>query len=143
MKPSPCLHPIHTYGLRGRLRLVPCGQCSACVINKGRARSSRLEEEVSEYPHRFFVTLTFKDEYLPLAFYDDATFSLVSQLDCDYNGVVYSRSLADLSKKDMEFVLDRVEKYGGVPVLSRRLVTLFKKRFRYYFKKLFPNAYGV
>lgn len=45
--------------------LVPCGRCIACRLNKGRAWSVRIMNEVKHAPASCFVTLTYDDDHLP------------------------------------------------------------------------------
>lgn len=140
MKPSPCLHPIFITDQLGHKRAVPCGKCAACLVNKGRERSHRLKQSISRYSYKFLITLTFDDEFLPIARFDSGTQRYYSPFDCDFDGVVYSRSIADLPDSDFNY-LDKVNKrYGGLPVLSHRHLILFKKRFRYYFKKYYSHV---
>ena len=114
MVPSPCLHPLHITDSHGVKRTVPCGHCSACLVNKGRQRTERLEDYLSEYPYKFFVTLTYADENLPLALFDAENYCLYHTHDCDYNGVVYSRDLAECNGRDLDWLDNQMlmRKYG-------------------------------
>lgn len=141
MKPSPCLSPLHIRCKDGIYRSVPCGHCEACLVNKGRYLTTRLQEYLKNYSYQFMVTLTFNDEHLPLAIYDDANNVLYHQFDCDYNGVVYSRSCDDCSDGDFNWLRGQIDKFGGLPVLSHRLLIEFKKRFRYYYGKLLKKLH--
>ena len=136
MKPSPCLKPLHVL-VNGVERCVPCGKCAACLVNKGRARSQKLEEDISSYPFQFFVTLTYSDDFLPLAKWACADCNtIVHPHDKDYNGIPYHYDLGNLSEKDSQIFCELYNDFNGIPVLSHRDAILFKKRFRYYFKKL-------
>lgn len=48
-----------------RGRLVPCGQCGACIVNRRRIWTVRLMLERYLHPASWFVTLTYADEHLP------------------------------------------------------------------------------
>lgn len=143
MKPSPCLHPVRIYNdTLGCYINVPCGHCDACVAGKGFHRSERLAENMARFAHKYFFTLTFSDDYLPVAKYDSITESFVHPCDCNYDGVCYSvpALLVEQSLVNDSFK-DTFKKYGGVPVLSRRICILFKKRLRQEFKKYYGKEY--
>ena len=142
MKPSPCLHPKYIRCKDGVFRSVPCGKCEACLVNKGFNRMNRIKDYIQDYPYKFFVTLTFADKFLPLARYSDEDYALYHDFDCDYNGVVNSCSLSNCNEKDIKLICNMISKYGGVPVLSHRVLILFKKRFRENIKKLNLNNYS-
>lgn len=116
---------------------VPCGRCPACLALKGLGRVERLTDCLSEYPVRYLVTLTYDDDHLPVALFDDDTHDFVSDRDCDYNGVCYSVSAYDVYCSDTPYPLLSLSRYGGLPVLSRRDMILFKKRFRKEYHKYY------
>ena len=105
-------------------------------MNKGFNRMNRIQDYIQDYPFKFFVTLTFADKFLPLARYSDEDYALYHDFDCDYDGVVNSCSLSSCNEKDIKLICNMISKYGGVPVLSHRVLILFKKRFRENIKKL-------
>lgn len=140
MKPCPCLSPVRVYNdTLGTYQYVPCGHCEACIASKGFRLTDVLGETIARYTNKYFVTLTFSDEFLPVAKYDDVSKSYLHPFDADYNGVCYSVEplLVEKSLANDDFKAS-FSKYGGVPVLSRRLAILFKKRLR----KLFAKYYG-
>lgn len=144
MVPSPCLSPIRVYNKTLRTwHYVPCGHCDACVCGKGKRRSTRLSECMARYTHKFFVTLTFNDKYLPLAYFDADTNSFVSDFDADYDGVPYSVDFDTVHQDALvcSDLLMSLQKYNALPVLSRRLLILFKKRLRKKFAKLYGKEY--
>ncbi len=54
-------------GIQANGRLVPCGQCMNCRINKGRNWSSRILMEQYSTPARcWFITLTYSDDHVPV-----------------------------------------------------------------------------
>lgn len=143
MKPSPCLSPIRVFNSSLRTyHYVPCGHCAACRCSKGFNLSERLGQSVARYAHKYFFTLTFDDNHLPIARYDSLTDSYLHPYDCDYNGVVksVSRLVVDTSMSNVDFKKS-FEKYNGVPCLSRRLLILFKKRLRKIFAKIYGKEY--
>lgn len=136
MVPCSCLSPVKVFNKSlGTFQLVPCGHCAACTVTKGYSRVDKVNSAFDTYKYRYFVTLTYRDETLPLAKYDEKTNSLVSD-DCDYNGECYHVSLDSQSAIDsQDFILESIKKYGGVPVVSHRDIINFKKRFRKYVKQ--------
>lgn len=120
---------------------VPCGECPACIALKGLRRKNNLDMAISDFPNRFFITLTYDDAHLPLARFDEASSSFVSDRDCDYNGVCYSFDSSLVCKDSVSFSASSVSiaRYGGIPVLSRRDIILFKKRLRKLLKKFYPD----
>lgn len=143
MVPCACLHPKRIFNPYSKEWMsVPCGKCEACTCSKGFRLSERLGETIARYAYKYFVTLTFDDEHLPVARYDASVDAYVHPYDCDYNGVVYSvpKHIVDLSCSNKDFAMS-LKKYGGVPVLSRRLLINFKKRLRKHFAKLYGKEY--
>lgn len=136
MIPSTCLHPKFLRCRDGKMRSVPCGKCAACLVNKGLRKSNRIKDYIVGYQYQFFITLTFDDKYLPLARFSFEDYSLYHDLDCDYNGVVYSHNLSECNEEEIQLLQETIDKYGGVPVLSHRVLINFKKRLRYHLEKL-------
>lgn len=58
-----CKHPIYIHDAGGA---VGCGQCTPCSISKRRAKTARLLQESLHCPDVLFVTLTYKDKFLPI-----------------------------------------------------------------------------
>lgn len=144
MKPSSCLHPVRIYNkaLRSFIN-VPCGHCDACNVIKGYRRAEKINAAFNQFFYRYFVTLTYCDDCLPLAQYNDMTECLESD-DCDYNGELYHVKVNSKEcRLSKDFILDRVQKYGGVPVLSHRDCILFKKRLRKYLYEATGNYYPI
>lgn len=59
----------HKYG--DSLYLMPCGQCENCLINKSYEWSIRCSLEAEYHPFNYFVTLTFDNEHIAYACFDD------------------------------------------------------------------------
>lgn len=135
MVPCSCLSPVKVYNKAlGSWQMVACGHCAACNVLKGYSRVDKVNAAFDTYIYRYFVTLTYRDETLPLAKYDEDSFSLISN-DCDYNGELYQVPLDSQVAYDCkDFIISCVKKYGGVPVVSHRDMINFKKRFRKYVK---------
>jgi len=56
-----CIHPVSVEG-----RLLPCGQCVACKIQRTRQWTIRLLGELEYWADACFATLTYDDDHLPL-----------------------------------------------------------------------------
>lgn len=144
MIPCSCLSPVRVFDpCRKQYHYVPCGHCDACVCGKGYNRSTRLSETLACYAHKYFVTLTFSDGYLPVAKYDDVTDSFVHPYDYDYDGVVYSVPFVSVEKdlQSNDAFREMYLKYNGIPVLSHKLAINFKKRLRKSFAKNYGKEY--
>lgn len=70
-----CIHPITLKDGRS----VPCGKCFACLSNRQRDWTFRLDLEKDNCSFFLWLTLTYADEYLPLA--EDGR-PMVSKDDC-------------------------------------------------------------
>ena len=55
-----CFKPLPINGQN-----VPCGKCAACLVNKRKEWTFRLNEELKISSSSFFITLTYDDEHLP------------------------------------------------------------------------------
>lgn len=133
MIPFACESPVRVTLPNGRVVSVPCGHCDACLCQKGLQRTQLLDDAMSRFKFRYFVTLTYDNEHLPLARLSDGV--LYHPNDCDYNGVVYSAALSDYQDCN-DFISQQLVKFGGLPVLSHRDITNFKKRLRKYVHQL-------
>ena len=60
--------PARTVGLANYRRdlILPCGQCIACKVNRGRDWSLRIMHETSSHEANCFITLTYSEENLPM-----------------------------------------------------------------------------
>lgn len=133
---SPCLSPVRVTKPDGSKVFVPCGHCPACIAGKGFSRSFRLSDVLTHFRYQYFVTLTYKDEYLPFADFIDG--DLVHSVDTDYKGrpIRLSGVSAFVDDSCTDLLSYCNEHYSGrVPVLSRQHLINFKKRFRYYLDK--------
>lgn len=48
------------------VKMIPCGQCISCRLNKSRDWANRIMCEAEQYENNYFFTLTYADEYLPV-----------------------------------------------------------------------------
>lgn len=61
----PCYHPLRLESERGLVRVVPCGQCIGCRLERSRQWAVRLVHESKLHEKSCFVTLTYAPEHLP------------------------------------------------------------------------------
>lgn len=69
-----CSRPIDIHvSTTGHSYLVPCSKCEECLQRKKLAFVHRCEQEKlnGNFKHCYFVTLTYKDEYLPYEYYTE------------------------------------------------------------------------
>ena len=62
-----CLSPLVVYH-DGTKFVVPCGKCSACLLNRANDWSMRVGAEVENNPYSIFFTLTYNNKYVPLMY---------------------------------------------------------------------------
>lgn len=55
----------YLYDTSGKFILLPCGQCTACRLNKSREWATRCVLESKMHEENCFITLTYNDENLP------------------------------------------------------------------------------
>lgn len=146
-----CLNPITIHTKHGTHK-VPCRKCAACLNRKGSELSTQCLIEQRQHKYTMFITLTYADDYLPVARvvrHDQRwVFVDASSRDCLGNlGVDGSvMSFAPLGDFDAQYFLDYYKKlnlskeyYGFIPYLSRRDYQLFIKRLRKTISLEFPN----
>lgn len=106
-----CLTPIHIRDeVTGKIHLVPCGRCNACLVRSRAEWVARLKEEERVAASAYFLTLTYDNDHLPIQEFVDSETGV-----CFYNGVV--------SKDDVQKFNKRFRKY---------LDTHHKTKVRYY-----------
>lgn len=59
-----CLSPITVFHY-GKKYLVPCGKCSACLVNRSNDWNWRLSDEIDAFRYPIFFTLTYNNYYVP------------------------------------------------------------------------------
>lgn len=60
-----CLSPLTVFH-DGSKFVVPCGKCSACLLNRANDWSMRVGAEVENNPYSIFFTLTYNNHYVPI-----------------------------------------------------------------------------
>ena len=61
-----CTHSKYVYNKYTRRKvLVPCGRCEACQQKKAALRANRIRNNVSNGYIALFITLTYKNEFVP------------------------------------------------------------------------------
>lgn len=146
-----CLNPITIHTKHGTHK-VPCRKCAACLNRKSSELSNQCLIEQRQHKYTLFVTLTYADDYLPVARvvrHDQRwCFVDVSSRDClgDLGICGSVMSFAPLGDFDVEYFQDYYKKlnlsdeyYGLIPYLSRRDYQLFLKRLRKVISLNFPD----
>lgn len=66
------------------VKMIPCGQCISCRLNKSRDWANRIMMECKEWKFNYFVTLTYEDQYLPIKrCYNDETGEIITGFTLD------------------------------------------------------------
>ena len=140
-----CLHPhkvVNRY--TGESIIVPCGQCSACLLSKQIKNSTFCQIEATKYKFCYFVTLTYNQQSVP-------KFSLTAEkVSDDIHHDVYRVAYecltprlqkyydhylthiirdSDIDKAD-KVLKERIGDYTELPLLAKVDVQLFLKRLR-------------
>lgn len=97
-------------------KLVPCGQCIACRINRSAEWANRMMLEAMDHDENYFVTLTYNNDFLP-TYLDQKGKDLISKADDVYDDSYpfHSLDLHDLQQffKSLRQILK--EKYPDNP----------------------------
>lgn len=61
------------------VKLIPCGQCTSCRLNKSREWANRLMLEAKDFEHNYFITLTYNEEHVPIKrYYNEETGQIIT-----------------------------------------------------------------
>lgn len=63
-----CLHPVRLV-VDNQVQYVPCGKCDGCLLHSANEWSMRLGCEIESCPFPIFFTLTYSNDFLPVAKY--------------------------------------------------------------------------
>ena len=92
-----CLSPITVFH-HGVKYIVPCGKCSACLVNRSNSWNWRLSDEIDTVKYSIFFTLTYDNKYVPRLFLNRGY--------CNFlGGSVIERDCTDIrfdGKKDVQ-----------------------------------------
>lgn len=133
-----CHHPILVANpFSGEKIQVPCGKCEACRLSRAYKWVSRLQDEMLCHKYVFFVTLTYDDDNLPRYYLDDDGECLVStkyDANTGANPPIMVEDLRNsyLSKRDWNYVIQRLDHKLGLPHGSVDDLQKFFKRFNRY-----------
>lgn len=90
------------------VKMIPCGQCISCRLNKSREWANRLMLEAQEYENNYFVTLTYEDQYLPIKrVYNDNTGEIIT-------GFTLKKEDLDKFNHDLRQYWDRKYNHTGI-----------------------------
>lgn len=85
---------------RGEYFMVPCGQCIGCRLERSRQWANRCMLELEYHDSAYFVTLTYDDDHVPVAYYTD-----------DDTGEAFPAQT--LCRRDVQLFLKRLRKRFG------------------------------
>ena len=97
---------------KDKAQIVPCGKCLQCRVNYAQTWATRISVESQYHKHSYFLTLTYKEEEVPVV--NMITGELYRQVKdpVDYvNGKMYERMT--LLKKDMQDYIKRLRKQAN------------------------------
>lgn len=57
---------LEAQGSKYRYQLIPCKHCWACQLKYSAEWATRLTWEAQRYEHKFYITLTYNEEHLPI-----------------------------------------------------------------------------
>lgn len=150
-----CVSPRHIYNkYLGEYLTVPCGHCPTCRQSKSNRLVSRLESMRSQSSMCLFFTLTYSNDFVPIArfhrFYADvSTYSSLHRKRVSskvkYNFDLFDGRMSALDSRILSKGAPSTVDYKGFPsftfsVVSKRDCQLFIKRFRKLFSYAFPEV---
>lgn len=128
-----CEHPIRVYNkYLGEYVWTSCGKCKACRKRRASRWVARLEVERSQHLFCFFVTLTYRDEDLPILSVDHTRLDMLidyRHLDVELN----VNELSFLTAADRQYFDNRIAAKGGIPYANFSDIQKFHKRLNKYF----------
>lgn len=139
-----CLHPIKIKTRVGSSLVVPCGHCEACYNSKDYQNTLQCRLESQCHRYTYFVTLTYSNEYVPVAqvFDIDNVHYLVDMTyrPSNYNtfhkeylqsGVILSSCYQTPDTiKTIKKIQDKTKLGGFIPYLYKKDCQDFVKRLR-------------
>lgn len=132
-----CLHPqrvINPY--THEVLYVPCGHCVACSTSKANLYTKLCSIEEAQARYTMFVTLTYSNEYVPLAGVSSSCKTGLYYLtnECERFSEKFGYYFGNMGEfsynHDINEFLDRINLNGYLPYLCVRDAQLFLKRFR-------------
>lgn len=150
-----CLHPLKIRDqYTGEERLVPCGQCEACLSARSRSLMQRLDAEKQSWKHCTFFTLTYSPVHRPILKVLDSSGYLTDNTPKRVHPILGSmlfnrfdeyEKLRNISRYDIEesekFVKTCLDQYGGVPYVCSLDVQRFMKRLRVNIERTFKKEH--
>lgn len=112
--------------------VVPCGKCKACQLNKAYRYNTQCQLEAAASRYQFFLTLTYRDEDLPIMYYSPATSAFTGEVEGyflhDGDGVLID--YVEMTAEDMFAYNSKIGREYEIPYLNKTDVQLFIKRLR-------------
>lgn len=129
-----CEHPVRIKDkLTHRYKYVPCGKCNTCRNQAASTWIERIEQESQCHAFTLFVTLTYDEKHVPMAYLNPHDPNML----CDIDRDLYI-NLSDISgfKPSSRLYVHRRKR---IPYADRKDIQDFFKRFRYYFENNLIN----
>lgn len=101
-----CFNPVQVHLSREEVTYVPCGKCDGCLLHKANEWSMRLGCEIESCPFPIFYTLTYSNNYLPVAVFHGYNYD--SNFPTKVFTPYHDRNIRFNGKKDVL----RTEKFG-------------------------------
>ena len=151
-----CLHPRYVTNLQtGEQVRVRCGKCAACLNARAKFWINKLLQENEHNRYAFMVNLTYDNEHVPSLIYKkdlDAVVyknraldlcipfseltSLINEQYLSLNPCEsledYAKRVNDQKRKDLEYLVSRLNHRLGLPVCCSDDISKFNKRLNKY-----------
>lgn len=126
-----CINPQRIITRRGEPMTIACGHCEACLNRKSSLSTLKVQLEDKGSKYCKFITLTYSNDYVPLAKFVPDGFGLCMLVSTSHRygvGEILATSYYD--DADVSLLENKFNIEGFVPFLSKRDVQLFIKRLR-------------
>lgn len=129
-----CLHPRRVLNpYTKEYVLIECGKCKACMLKKASSMSLKCQLESLSHKFCMFVTLTFDNDNIPLAFpylYSDVSGEQVRLDSCFVSRPCEVLNDIYCSHDQVRKLQNKFNLGGFIPFLDYSDIQLFMKRFR-------------
>lgn len=160
-----CLHPRYVTNLQTGERVrVRCGKCAACLNARAKYWINKLLVESEHHRYAFMVNLTYDNEHLPSLVYDRTGDNLVyrnRKLDLcipftdltdlidnqylspkkDESPEDYAVRFNERKRKDLDYLVSRLNHPLGLPVVCTDDISKFNKRLNKYIHDHYTKQY--
>ena len=116
-----CLHPKLVYNKYTHEEVfVPCGHCSVCLNKRSISRKNACLMEAASHRYTFFVTLTYKNNYVPFVeFYKDSFTQRINFIDCCSRSRSYNDLVGSFDSSELSFIRSLAHKQKSTSYNTR------------------------